>query len=503
MIKIATRRRGSHTMKTALRVALFAALLHAVPAVAQNPFAEPKAAPLPIPRYQKITKFAVRYHDLILNQIEGTAWCNWKQQHCSVGLRHPTTKAISWLNSESIELTNKWEPLTSPVRIKLFGDSPWREKVTTPALPGTVVHGGDGDTAQIALGDGGPGLIAEAYTNKHARADYTITLDLVPDKDGALVGRWSYLSDPVTERNHSKGTYGDRVGIFEPLGEINLNRVLKDRLHVTSVPADYGGFLGLQQGGEYWEPLPPHIHGVFVLEDQAAFSGGKPYYPHPHGAYRSSRTIIVIGRDLPIDRSAPLAEIETKDEGFEYNVSAVAGTARVTDEQKQDFERAWTALTRDMSSDEAADFRKLDAVRVYVEFRNAEPGKKMFSWGGADVPWQLQYGDNTADVRIARRVTEAETEPVDQLALPEEVFVEVETGTKIESDTIPIQFGGQGVAGAPADAVAVRVKDNLYRSAPFVASAPEDLARVALSGKLLVPIVKGGRLAVTVNRDKT
>ncbi|MGB2901796.1 MAG: hypothetical protein WBB89_21245, partial [Candidatus Acidiferrum sp.] len=457
----------------------------------------PVTVPDPAP-VEEVSKWAVEYDDLTLGQVQGVAYCNWAAERVRVKLRNPATGELHAVEAKGfpdIFFSNKG---TRALHLVLHGRSPFKEIIAGPKASGVQgISAGESETGKF-VHSGDP---SEAQVSKTGVADRDrVELELLEDSYGTLSGRWSYVANPLTERD-TEG-YG-RVGVFSFLEDDAVdaeNGAAKKR----------GGFLGKQSGSETWTPLPAQIYDVEVLEEQAAFDQGGPVYRHARDTKNpnqdNSRTLFVFGRDLPLDEGAPLTFLQANDNGISYEVVAVAGTKGLKDEDTKRFEIGWQKATKGMDAKEAGDFRKLDAVMVKATLTaKADAGPKSFRWGGGKGYWDLQYGDNTADVRFVRIFNDKESEQVTQLALPEAIVVEVNSLSGLDASEIPVRLGSNGPIAAPDGLVASKVPGSpyLYRTPPIVFSAAGESADAAPPNTIRVSVRKGSRVFAGVDRTKT
>ncbi|HYC14810.1 MAG TPA: hypothetical protein VEC75_11200, partial [Stellaceae bacterium] len=440
-----------------------------------------------LPDYRQVAKWAISYNDGKLGRVEGIALCNWGDgtaagsgPSCHLKLRNPATGALSSVTVPAQLLDGGAAGGALP-RLSITLDMkslPTSERVTAPPVPGQQIAASDGESATVILGNGN---VERRWQTKVARGgpgDNQVRFDLVPNSVGTLDGFWSYLANPMTERG------ADGIG---PAGAF---RMLSDD-EIKERSAGAGGFLGLAVGGATWRPMLPRVYGVYTIEDESEFRYGEfrfPRGPSPGipaerfddstGARPESvfRTLVLIGSDLPLDEGKALLPIKSKRDGLTYEILAVGdGSAKVTtDRWKAMIERAFRELTHDMDAKEAAAYRKLDAVVVHVMLEpKPDPGPQRFTWGTLTGRWELQYGDSIADIRFARVFNEKESEATSQLALPESVVIEVETGAEIADETIPIRFGQGSADGPGREMTASRIAGHprLYRTPPLVFAA--------------------------------
>src|SRR5215471_133228 len=431
-------------------------------------------------QFQKIAKWAVGYDDESLGHVEGVAFCAWSDLKCHVKLRDPKSGALLSLNAEGLYQGSNAIQLpegdSDRVRMVLRGKSPSSPSVAAPAAGDIGLNVDAGEDITVTLKNGEVTQTTVKKVSGSATPDRDLVrLDLELQPDASLDGHWSYLADPITERDAAGS---GRVGVFSILRDEDIPVAYKN-----DHPVKPGGFMGRQSGAESWDPLPPRIVAVLPLEDQAGFEGPIPKYHHASNSTNENadniRTLIVIGRDLPVDGDKAVLPLYSDDPGVSYEVVSVAGTDNVRDEDKPKFERAWLELTRSMTAEEQMQFRKLDAVLVKAKLTfAADAGPKTVNWGTATSQWDLQYGDNTAALSFVRIIDESgKTEPAAQMALPEQVFLQVETGNAIAADQIPVQIGGPAIA-TPLNLIASKVpgKAFLFRTPALVFLAPGEVA---------------------------
>jgi hypothetical protein len=510
------------------------------------------------PDMRDVSKWSVHYQDMALGEVEGVAYCKWDQPssaaepQCRVIVRDPKSAALQTLVTKGPD-----DVRTSPhgLSVTLHGESgallPSPSPVQASALPGQHVSGADGSKATIVVKNGDIESKVEAPVRKSALPDDNrVVVELWRTSLGALRGEWRYLSSPLTQRDRAGG---GRTGVFN---------VLKDKAIAAYAAGtgDPGGFMGLQQGGEIWLPKPPQIYGVQVLEDPSDFNFANLRYPlgpspglghevfnpltHDPTVESDLRTLVLIGRDFPIDDTGRvLQDIKSGDSGLRYKVLAIStpGKGQLRDLKfvdHQNFDsmeiegrigRGFARVTQGMDPAKAADYRKLDAVLVQVKLESKpQPGPQGFTWGTTRAHWdsELQYGDSTADVRFVRLVGSNANDPANaaappsnlkqdvevtgQLALPEKVTVEVETGTELSLDSLPVIVGGPGISGNPIPVDATRAacvgrpSKTRYCTPTLVFLRAWGVDNVAADGAIRIPVqAQGGRVFAAVDRSKT
>jgi len=443
--------------------------------------------------YRKVGKFEVTYSDTELGAVRGAAWCRWSapDARCLVRVRNPKTGDLAELKAEFSDIRPPYGASRN-LAIVLHGASPSSGTIARSAPLAATGQAGNRGTGTITLKNGDTTQKTTApIWSQAAVDDRTVTLDLEPDELGRLTGEWRYRADPVTERD-AKGA--GRVGWFHTLPD-NDNK---------NAPAG-GGLKGLQEGREIWLPLAPRFYSIYTIEDQAAFDGVAALYPrldaNGNGTpAQKTRTLVLIGKDMPVVDRQVFSDIEGSD-GLTYKVIADSSAGDLSDAEKIAFERARKAMEQDAPADIAAEYRKLQAVLVKVTITgNVDAGGKSFRWSGTQSSWSLQYGNNTADIRFERLLNDKQSELVQQMAVPEKLVIEVETGAHIGDDSIPLQLGGPGVAGDRQMFTATRVSANIYRTQPIVFS-PQ--GATPPGGGAVVTVIPGKRVQATVDWTQT
>ena len=251
---------------------------------------------------------------------------------------------------------------------------------------------------------------------------------------------------------------------------------------------DPASFLGMQTGPEHWTYLPPAIYFAVVLEDQSAQSTLGPTYRYPtpvvapeRGAgapsntFRTHRQVMIVGKNLPIiatssGHSRSLEPIKTDRADLQYGRPALLAPPKPGADPDDDVERAWRTITNGMDEATAKSVRTLQAATVSVDFApGVLPGTTEFSWGSAKASWPLQFGDNTASVRVVRPLTQAEWEPTPVAFLPEQLYVEVETALSLPVDSIKVYIAANGaLMNEPLVATRLSASSRVYRTGPVV-----------------------------------
>ena len=366
----------------------------------QDPITQIRPEPPKPMRARDVLKWAVEYDDLELGRVEGVAYCNWDTPFVHVKLRNPLTGELHSLEAKGPEQIEWSGKDGDTVRLYLHGRSPYAKQVATPNTD-NLVHIAAEDREAMKFASVDKEAAAQVRQSGIADRDF-VKVQLQLEGFGSLVGRWSYVANPITERDADG--FG-RVGIYVPLGDGEIPLVPEGPV------VRRGGFLGLQTGTETWTPLPARILNAKVLEDQAIDDST---HKQPHNI----RTLVIVGRDLPVDPELPiwflktdergelkrdeegnpekvkssrldaLGGIRSENAGFTYEVTALAGAKNLPAEDAKRFEQVLKKWTKGMDEKSVAEFRKLDAVLVKVKFDlKADAGLKFFDWGGGQGPF--------------------------------------------------------------------------------------------------------------------
>jgi hypothetical protein len=474
--------------------------------------------------FQDIAKWAVSYDDAQLGRVEGVAFCEWNLRAVHVRLRNPLTHQLQALETTAVTDVSFGDTETDYVSLVLHGRSPSGKQVVAPGSSDVRGLECPKDGSVHFRNDGGDNEVA---VKPRGVADQDIVkLKLRVRGFDDLAGQWSYIANPVTER--------DANGF----GRVGTYRTLPDSTLIVDVdkdgkPRKRDGFLGQQTGEETWNPLPPQIVAVEPVEDQTAYDGSVAEYPKSPGA---ARTLVVIGRDLPVDADWPvytmtrLAEPDDNGElsakvrstrfevltgitsgnpAISYEVVALAGMKNLKPEDEAAFEVVRARLTKKMDPQSAAAFRRLEAVLVRAKLTAAaDAGPQTLEWAGASSAWFLQYGDNDIEtrlVRVFRDQTGDTAETVLQLALPEVVQIELQPRSYQAADTLPVRLGNSATPDSFQSFTATREpnKPALYRTPPIVFYATGEKLEAAVAGASAIAVRKGSRVLAGVDRTKT
>ncbi len=264
-----------------------------------------------------------------------------------------------------------------------------------------------------------------------------VRLKLVSDT--AMAGRWRYRANPFIARDvNGEG----RDGFLEEDGD--------GTWWVT--------------GGEAWRRPVPQVYGAVPVQDQLAkemFSDGTSMawyaYPFHEDAADSGRlrTLFVFGKDLPKDWSQPRAELDSGSPGVTYVEIArlsdfkSAESRRADyrpevaerDREMDDFTRGREIVKKRLDEAAAANVDELDAVILRATLdEDVVPGWQTFTYAGSEAAWLLQFGDNTATLRIVRKVDRQSDrhEPTGILYAGETFRIEIETKFALPVDSIPV-----------------------------------------------------------------
>ncbi len=219
-------------------------------------------------------------------------------------------------------------------------------------------------------------------------------------------------------------------------------------------------------GGEGWRRPKPQVYGIVPIQDQLAkemFSDGTfmPYYEYPFASGASgngeSRTLFIFGCDLPRDWSQSI-EIKAGSTGVRYVEIGRLSDYRQREERREayrpsvadedrsfdDFTRGRDIVKRRLDASARAKVDKLDAVIVRATLsREVVPGWQTLTYGGSENAWLLQFGDNTARLRIVRKIGRQnnEHESSSYLFSGEMIRIEIETKHPLPVKSIPIIVG--------------------------------------------------------------
>jgi hypothetical protein len=406
------------------------------------------APPAPVPLTQRHI-FKVVYDDAVEGQVSGKAYVDWGTGPATGGQSSPTGARVAVRINSPLTGKDTWlyqgnfapPDASGQVEFRFADTTPPALPIKAPAtkgLPQMNLRKGDRVSAQC----GGSSVSAVAAARD--RPDYATTVSLSAEEDGTLLGRWHYRADPITERNLNGG---GRVGSF-------------------LMPSnDTASFLGIQSGREEWTPLRPYLYHVAVVEDQTRpFVDGNQVsamygYPKPGARDSDRRRLVIFGADLPVfvreDGTSDLGFLEPiksdpDDLTFTlvrfYNRYGAAPASRPLDDE---VEAALRELTAGKDEATAKAIRQLEVAVVDVRFRsNVAPGVRTFTWNGVPGTWRLEFGDNTAQVRVVRRLMgndRSEGTPV--VFLPEVDEVEVETAQVLPFDSLKLFIVTNGTIG--------------------------------------------------------
>ncbi|MEM7351732.1 MAG: hypothetical protein AAF657_13125 [Acidobacteriota bacterium] len=392
----------------------------------------------------------VSYWDEALGRVEGRATVD--ATGAMVELRHPRTGESFHLRSRSMSRAG------DRITLELEGASPRSSQLDGLHFPQEhlVVPVA---ARQLTFSHGEDTLEAELLERPEADSE-TIFLDLELS-EGALVGTWRYRGHGFLERDDAG--YG-RAGYVE---------------------RDADGTAWVV-GSEGWSRPQPVILGIIPIEDQLrrmrySDATSSPNYPYPFTGDRSdktTRTLFVFGRDLPLDPTRRV-DIRSADPNLSYVMLARPGDAARSPFHQQNFARGWQKLLAGLPPSAHAEARQLDAVIVRATLEaGALPGFHELSFEGTRGSWLLQFGDNTAAVSFVRQVRpprHAEdavvTEAIGDAFAPERVAIEIETGLDLPTDTLRVIAGRNGARlalGGDEGLAASRVAARRYRTAPLL-----------------------------------
>jgi hypothetical protein len=319
----------------------------------------------------------------------------------------------------------------------------------------------DGDTLTIVLEGRSPG---KRYDGLDAPdIDYKIE-----NGDGAVTVRWGSNSASLPLKSIPQ-TDRDQVTLELKVTDQILGGAWRYRSHWFLGHADDGsgrsGDIDVDAAGtawttgvESWHRPSPIVYGVIPLENQLAFrmtskGTGDAYYPYPFGASPDfkvkTRYLFVFGKNLPRKHGRKLS-IESVDPGIEYLESARMSDSGalhkgklLTDGFRKLRERLAARGGRSAALIDEA-IADLDAIVLRADLKQAVvPGINTFTVNGQEVAWLLQFGDNTAQMRVVRQANREgdRFEPTSIAFAGELIKIEIETTQPLPVDSIPVIVG--------------------------------------------------------------
>ena len=407
-----------------------------------------------------VTHWAVRYHDSTLGTVEGRAVVDWEHSKATVTFEDGGGKAILTANDVEIDKS------ATTVTMRLRGRSPEAPGVAPPSTAGMKrIPTAEGETLAVTPSE--PSFSSAVKAKAAAEGD-GVHIALRAESYGALKGEWSYLADPLTQRN-AGGT--GRTGYYHLLKDDEGDDPRK-------------GLVGLQSGREEWWPLPAEITLTTVMEDQLSANESLARYYYPYTGTPApdpkvtTRTLFVVGRHLPVDRGKVMQPIRWNDSDNlqAYRVLALSTDADLTPENKERIEEGWQQVTQALDAEAAQEARRvLEAALIAVDLKEGVlAGPKQFAWGEATGSWFLQFGNNLAEARFVRPVkmktandatSTDEYERTPCVFLPERVAVEVETWTSLPLESMPVRIATKAAPSTQTTLIARRVgRTSIYRT---------------------------------------
>jgi hypothetical protein len=434
------------------------------------------------PRFTFTSRWRVTYHDAALGDVQGMAFVNWEKSRARVVLRDPATAGELTASADDVNYDDRLARITMSLR----GRSP-EAPITGPRqVSGQQVAAASGQAVKVEKAS--PEL-ATTVKDKALPDGDRVQLELQVQPWGVLGGEWSYRADPVTKRN-ARG--GGRSGYF---------RMLDD----SEIDSPHEGFLGVTTGEEIWSPLAVTIDHVQIVEDQLAATTAGLAFPYPFndraGATpsddRTRRTLLLIGRNFPLDQEQLLTAIDNRDDEMRYTILAHCGQRDVDPKTQALVDAAWAKASAQLTDAEKAEGRSmLDWALVGVELqKNVLPGPHTVIWGEGSRSWFLQFGDMRADARFVRRLTQKvaadatskdEFERTGIVFLPEEIALEVETRAVLPLDKLPVKIEAGNGATLAIDAQQIAESSHVYRTAFFTVGKPGSGAALQADPKIAV-----------------
>jgi hypothetical protein len=274
---------------------------------------------------------------------------------------------------------------------------------------------------------------AELKLGTAAEAAAGVTLRLSPD-GGALAGTWHQPVDAVTRRNREGG------------GRISDTLIL---LYDEMGGAEFSG-------REAWRRPDPEVLVSLATEDQFGATLDGPDFPHPFKptaaagrAGSETRTLLVIGWELPPDRLTPI-RIRSDDPAIEYEIYAFPDDLRdpVPPRFAPWLNDGLARLGEWLPQEAIAALQERDLLLVRANLRpGIEPGEKTFEIDGAEAVWHLQFGDRSGEISLSRSIGKGQTEPAQFLYSGETVFAEIMLDYDATQTEIPLMLGAIGSDG--------------------------------------------------------
>jgi hypothetical protein len=274
---------------------------------------------------------------------------------------------------------------------------------------------------------------------------------------------------------------GDRLsGIWRYRSQIFIARSLDGRGRDGAAETDENG-VTWTTGLETWQRPKSVVYGVIPLEDQlglTVYTDGTssanfayPFGPEPTPVGRG-RTLFIFGKDLPKDYARAF-DVKGLDPGVSYQVLARPIDAAASVHYAELFAKGWEALRQRLEAEGNAvgDLGELSAILVEARLTpQTVPGILSLEIDGQEKAWLLQFGDNTAHLRVVRSVRSINPfESTHYLYPGEFVRVELETQVPLPVGSFNIVVGVDGtplLLGDGTGIPAARSSDNprIYRT---------------------------------------
>lgn len=445
----------------------------------------PKQTPAAQFRITDICRWEVHYSDSILGEVKGTAYVNWEKKRARVVLQHPITAQQFQLYSSNVELEEQRNG-SETVTMTLDGKSPSSDKVSPPSILNPVkLTVQEGAQVEIKPAKGNPKITVQQKAEPQLNR---LKLEMKVGPGGVMTGSWSYLADPLTERDREG--FG-RVGYFRLLN--------KDELEESDF---FGAFIGKQSGFEAWWPLPTEIVAATAVEDQLAFENSAPLFPYPRlsspamgtqqtykyqwiESKHQFRTVYIIGRNFPTEKGKALTEVKAS-WLMKASLITTSEDPELSQANKEKLRIGREKVLQGLDEKTRNTVSQMEEALISIELPDGvypeQPflaGVTGFSWGTTAAAWMLQFGNNEAEARFVRYIRQAtpsdptsadEVEQIGAVYLPERIAVEIETRVLLPTDKIPVLVTIRGKEDRVLALTAQRIKDPAhitYRTAPF------------------------------------
>ena len=381
------------------------------------------------PKKELSTVWQVQYQDADLGEVSGRAVIDWEHGTGAVFLENPLGQNPNVLQTVFVQTPSDANGGNAVVVLKGF--SPMLNAVsplTTTDAPNLHAPLQSAVKFEAKSGTGTP----RVHPTDQPDAQQ-VTVRLALDEDGNMSGHWEYFADPQTERD-ARGV--GRAGVFQWPGE---GRGTPGR----------DAFVGFTSAEENWGVVKPTYIRSTVLFNVGAYPTAKDAGTPDKPTGNQIRYLMVVGAFLPLmpsdtGRWNAVGAITSADEHLSYKVIASTHDVNLPTEDHAFFLTGWNQVCKaEKTAHDAALLREQEAVLIEAHMTpGITPGPKRFTWGGMDVTWGLQFGDNTATLQFMREYPQIQGWTAAEVAYaPEVLRLELHTNVELPVDTIPIMVG--------------------------------------------------------------